>query len=117
MPAGSFMMGSPATEAGREADEGPQREVTIRQPFAVGKFEITFDEFDACYAHGGCATFPWDITMRRGRRPVRFVSWDDAKQYVAWLTKVTGKPYRLLTEAEWEYAARAGNAGRFFIRG
>ena len=113
VPAGSFMMGSPATEAGREADEGPQREVTIRQPFAVGKFEITFDEFDACYAHGGCATFPWDITMRRGRRPVRFVSWDDAKQYVAWLTKVTGKPYRLLTEAEWEYAARAGNAGRF----
>ena len=112
-PAGSFMMGSPANEAGRYSDEGPQRRVTIARPFATGKYEITFDEWDACVANGGCRQKPDDSFWGRGRRPVINVVWDDAKQYVAWIAKLTGKPYRLLTEAEWEYAARAGNPGRF----
>ena len=75
--------------------------------FAVSKFEVTFDEWDACVAVGGCAHVP-DSNMGRGTQPVINVSWDDAQQYVAWLSKMTGRPYRLLSEAEWEYAARAG---------
>jgi formylglycine-generating enzyme required for sulfatase activity len=108
VPAGSFIMGSPANEAGRRADEGPQHKVTIRQPFAVGKFELTFDEWDTCAAHGGCSSQIFGGQFGRGRQPVINVTWNDAQDYVAWLSKVTGKPYRLLTEAEWEYAARAG---------
>ena len=106
VPAGEFMMGSPESERGRNKDEGPQRKVTISKPFAVGKFEVTFAQWDACVAESGCTHKPGDESWGRGRRPVINVSWDDAKQFVAWLTKKTGKPYRLLTEAEWEYAAR-----------
>ncbi len=115
VPAGSFTMGSPANEAGRSNDEGPQRTVTIRQPFAVGKFEVTFAEWEACVAGGGCASnrSPADQGWGKGRRPVINVSWDDAKQYVTWLGRKTGKTYRLLTEAEWEYAARAGTTTPF----
>ncbi len=109
VPAGRFTMGSPANENNRDKDEGPQHRVTIRNPFAVGKFEITFDQWDACVAHGGCTHEPADEFWGRGSRPVINVSWDDAKQYVGWISKLTGKPYRLLTEAEWEYAARAGS--------
>jgi formylglycine-generating enzyme required for sulfatase activity/uncharacterized caspase-like protein len=107
LPAGSFTMGSPDNESGRDTDEGPLRTVTIAQPFAVGKFEVTFDEWDACVAGGGCTHNPSDSGWGKGRRPVINVSWSDAKEYVAWLSKLTGQPYRLLTEAEWEYAARA----------
>lgn len=106
LPAGEFMMGSPETEKGRNKDEGPQRKVTIPKPFAVGKFEVTFAQWDACVAESGCTHKPGDESWGRGRRPVINVSWGDAKQFVAWLSKKTGKPYRLLTEAEWEYAAR-----------
>ncbi len=106
VPAGEFMMGSPESERGRNKDEGPQRKITISKPFAVGKFEVTFAQWDACVAESGCTHKPGDESWGRGRRPVINVSWDDAKQFVAWLTKKTGKPYRLLTEAEWEYAAR-----------
>ena len=106
LPAGEFMMGSPETERGRNKDEGPQHKVTIGQPFAVGKFEVTFAEWDACVADNGCKHKPGDETWGRGRRPVINVSWDDAKEYAVWLAKKSGKPYRLLTEAEWEYAAR-----------
>jgi formylglycine-generating enzyme required for sulfatase activity len=115
VPAGSFTMGSPASEAGRTNDEGPHRTVTIRQPFALGKFEVTFAEWEACVAHGGCPgnRSPGDGGWGKGQQPVINVSWDDAKQYVAWLSKKTGKSYRLLTEAEWEYAARAGGGGRW----
>jgi formylglycine-generating enzyme required for sulfatase activity len=113
VPAGSFMMGSPEKELGRYGDEGPQRRVTIATPFAIGKFEITFDEWDACVAHSGCKQEPDDSSWGRGKRPVINVSWNEAKEYVAWVAKLTGKPYRLLSEAEWEYAARAGNPGRF----
>jgi formylglycine-generating enzyme required for sulfatase activity len=107
LPAGEFMMGSPESEKGRGKDEGPQRKVTFQQPFAVGKFEVTFAQWDACTAEGGCAHKPGDENWGRGKRPVINVSWEDARQFVAWLAKKTGKPYRLLTEAEWEYAARA----------
>ena len=106
VPAGEFMMGSPETERGRGKNEGPQRKVTFQQPFAVGKYEVTFAQWDTCAAEGGCKHQPGDETWGRGRRPVINVSWDDAVQYVAWLSKKTGKAYRLLTEAEWEYAAR-----------
>ena len=107
VPAGEFMMGSPESEKGRGKDEGPQRKVTFAQPFAVGKFEVTFAQWDACTTEGGCTHKPDDQTWGRGKRPVINVSWDDARQFVAWLAKKTGKPYRLLTEAEWEYSARA----------
>ena len=71
---------------------------------------MTFDEWDACVAAGGCNGYkPADEGGRRGRYPVINVSWDDAKAYVTWLSKATGKSYRLLTEAEREYVARAGS--------
>ena len=85
------------------------RNVTIGNPFAVGKFEVTFAEWDACVAQGGCSHRPYDRGWGRGRQPVMNVNWDDAKAYVAWLSRRTGKSYRLLSEAEWEYAAQAGS--------
>jgi formylglycine-generating enzyme required for sulfatase activity len=108
VPAGEFTMGSPDNENGHDADESPQHKVTIAKPLAVSKFEVTFDEWDACFVLGGCANQAVDQGWGRGARPVINVSWDDAQQYAAWLSKQTGKPYRLLSEAEWEYAARAG---------
>lgn len=114
-PAGSFTMGSPASEPGRYDTEGPLHTVTIARQFAVGQFEATFDEWDACVADGGCNGYsPPDQGWGRGRRPVIGVSWIDAKAYVAWLSKKTGKPYRLLSEAEWEYVARAGTTTPFW---
>jgi formylglycine-generating enzyme required for sulfatase activity len=108
VPAGSFVMGSPPTETGSGNAERPQHAVTIGQPFAVATYELTFDEWDTCVANGDCTWRPADAGWGRGQQPVIYVTWDDAKQYVAWLTKVTGKPYRLLSESEYEYAARAG---------
>jgi formylglycine-generating enzyme required for sulfatase activity/tetratricopeptide (TPR) repeat protein/CHAT domain-containing protein len=109
IPAGSFIMGSPESEAGYSSGEGPQRQVIIARPFAAGKFEVTFDEWDACVADGGCRGYrPADQGWGRGRLPVINVSWFDAKEYLWWLSQKTGYPYRLLSEAEWEYAARAG---------
>ena len=114
VPAGSFTMGSPDTEQGRDDDEGPQHLVTIRWPFAVGKYEVTFAEWDACVAAGGCDGYrPDDQGRGRGNRPVVKIHWVDAQNYVAWLSGKTGKSYRLLTEAEWEYAARAGTTTRY----
>jgi len=109
LPAGSFTMGSPTSEPGHSVDENPQHTVTIAQPFAIGRFEVTFDEWDACAADGGCNGYkPADEGWGRGRRPVINVSWDDAEAYIAWLSKKTGEPYRLPTGAEYEYATRAG---------
>jgi formylglycine-generating enzyme required for sulfatase activity len=106
LPAGEFMMGSPESERGRGTDEGPQHKVSFAQPFAAGKYEVTFAEWDACVAEGGCTQKPGDEGWGRGRHPVINVSWHDATQFAAWLSKKTGKHYRLLSEAEWEYAAR-----------
>jgi formylglycine-generating enzyme required for sulfatase activity len=115
LPAGSFVMGSSANEEGRNREEGPQRSVAIAKPFAVGMFAVTFDELDACGADGGCNGYrPDDRGWGRGERPVINVSWDDATAYVAWLSRKTGKAYRLLTEAEREYAARAGTSSAFW---
>jgi formylglycine-generating enzyme required for sulfatase activity len=105
VPAGSFMMGSPESEIGRGSNEGPQHKVTMPS-FAIGKYEVTFAQWDACAAEGGCTQKPADETWGRGRRPVINVSWADAGEFVAWLSRKTGKPYRLPTEAEWEYSAR-----------
>jgi formylglycine-generating enzyme required for sulfatase activity len=85
------------------------RDVTIATPFAVGKFEVTFTEWDVCFAVGGCAYRPDDRGWGRGRQPVININWDDAQQYVAWLSQKIGKSYRLLSDAEWEYAAQAGS--------
>jgi formylglycine-generating enzyme required for sulfatase activity len=111
VPAGKFNMGSPENEADRQTTEGPQHEVTLAEPIAVSKFEVTFEEWDACVAAAACPGAP-DV-WGRGHRPVINVSWADAKQYVGWLVKVTGKNYRLLSEAEWEYSARAGTNTRY----
>ena len=114
VPAGSFLMGSPGSEAGREVGEGPVHRVTIAQPFAVGVYEVTFEEWDACVADGGCGGYrPADQSWGRGKRPVIHVSWTDAKAYVEWLSRKTGEAYRLLSESEWEYAARAGTRSPF----
>ena len=115
VPAGSFMMGSPESEEGRDDDEGPEHRVEIGEAFAVGAYEVTFEEWDACVAAGGCGRYrPDDKDWGRGGRPVINVSWEDAQAYVEWLSRKTGKQYRLLSEAEWEYAARGGSGTRYW---
>jgi formylglycine-generating enzyme required for sulfatase activity len=124
IPAGSFTMGSPDGSQDRYPDEGPQRLVTIAQPFAVSKFAVTYDQFAAFVrntnhdAGSQCWTFEegkGEVRERSwrnpgfptvGNQPVVCLSWNDAKAYVTWLSSKTGNPYRLPTEAEWEYAAR-----------
>ena len=102
-------MGSPASEPKRFPTEGPQHMVTFARPFAVQQFALTFEEWDACAVEHGCNGYkPSDQGWGRGRQPVINVSWNDAQAYVAWLSKKTGKSYRLLTEPEYEYATRAG---------
>jgi formylglycine-generating enzyme required for sulfatase activity len=105
LPAGSFTMGNP----NQIRMESPLHSVTLAKPSAVSKYELTFDDWEACIAGGGCNGYmPNDQPHGRGKQPVINVSWSDAHAYVAWFTKVTGKTYRLLSEAEYEYAARAG---------
>ena len=107
---GLFTMGSPSWEAGRHDNEGPRHVVHIDYKLAVGVYEVTFSEWDACVAAGGCGEYiPDDKGLGRGNRPVTYVSWDDARSYVRWLSDRTGQSYRLLSESEWEYVARAGS--------
>ncbi len=112
IPTGRFQMGD---LSGRGTSyERPVHEVTIDYPFAVGQYEVTFAEWDACVTAGGCSHRPDYEGWGRGTRPVIKVSWEDAQEYVKWLSRETGKPYRLLSEAEWEYVARAGTTTQYW---
>ena len=113
VPAGRFRMGDLAGEGGHSDAWLPVHDVTIAYSFAVGKYEVTFAEWEACVAGGGCTHRPDDEGWGRGTRPVINVSWDDAQEYVRWLSRETGQSYRLLSEAEWEYVARAGSTTRY----
>lgn len=113
LPTGRFMMGSPATEAGRDIDESPQHLVDVARAVAIAKFEVTFAEWRACALEGGCKRSPQE-SNRGGNHPVVNVSWHDARGYAVWLSKKTGQRYRLPSEAEWEYAARAGTSTPFW---
>ncbi len=127
VPAGTFLMSSPSYEVGREEDEGPVHQVTIGQPFAVGKYEVTVGEYrhfvstTGYEGESGCSVWTgkeWEEEKGRTwrdpgyrqteRDPVVCVSWRDAHAYAEWLSRQTDKTYRLLSEAEWEYVARAG---------
>ena len=113
LPAGRFLMGSPEDEPGRFSNEGPRHEVRIERRFALGVTEVTFDDYDR-FARATGRTLPEDEGWGRGNRPVINVSWEDARAYAAWLGEQTGQRYRLPSEAEWEYAARAGTRTRYF---
>jgi len=113
---GSFQMGSEIGEIGRTYYESPVHRVDITRSFAIGIYEVTFDEWDACVAGGGCAGYhPDDEGWGRGRRPVINVNWNAAKNYALWLSRKTGHAYHLPSEAQWEYAARARSTGPFYF--
>jgi len=107
VPAGSFWQGSEES-AEVPRNETPRRLVTFTAPFAASIFEITFAQWDACVAAGGCSTRPADNGWGRDARPVIMVSWNDAVEYTTWLSSKSGQAYSLPSESQWEYVARAG---------
>jgi formylglycine-generating enzyme required for sulfatase activity len=107
VPAGKFVMGCQGNDQICLDDEKPTINMNV-SAFEIGKYEVTFEMWDACYAQGGCTHYPADEGWGRGNRPVINVSWDDIQEFLAWINQKTGKEYRLPTEPEWEYAARAG---------
>lgn len=125
VPAGTFNMGTTQADwdklvandffISQTLEETPQHLVTHNKSFAISQYEISFAEFDACVDAGGCSYRPDDAGWGRGKHPVINVSWNDANQYVRWLSQQTGDKYRLPTEAEWEYAARAGTTGNYSV--
>lgn len=112
IPAGRFLMGSPPDEPQRSDREGPQHEVRIARPFALGAYAVTFEDYER-FCDDTKRTKPEDEAWGRGRRPVINVSWEDAQAHCAWLSKQTGRAYRLPSETEWEYTCRAGTATPF----
>jgi formylglycine-generating enzyme required for sulfatase activity len=108
LPAGSFTMGSNSSDP----SEKPAHHVALKKPFAIGKNEVTVAQWNACVTAGACTRTSED--NRPGNTPVRDVSWDDAQLYLKWLSTTSGQPFRLPTEAEWEYAARGGTASRYW---
>jgi formylglycine-generating enzyme required for sulfatase activity len=96
-----------------DISEMPAHHVTLSKPYAIGKYEVTVGQWKACVAAGDCKKIP-DSDMTSNDLPARDISWGDAMKYVGWISRVTGKPYRLPTEAEWEYAARAGTQTRYW---
>ena len=130
MPAGSFIMGSPEDEPARRPTEGPQHRVNIDRPFAVSKYEVTYDEYRRFVESTGHVSgqncIVWTGTVggkplrgkswqdpnfpQSGRHPVTCITWSDAQSYAQWLSAKTGARYDLLTEAQWEYAARSGTS-------
>ncbi len=108
IPAGSFMMILPSAKTGRYDGGSTQRRVSVRRPFALSRYEVTFAEWDACATEGDCSYRPADEGWGRGKQPVINVSWEDAQEYARWLSRKTGAQYRLPSEGEWEFAARSG---------
>jgi formylglycine-generating enzyme required for sulfatase activity len=106
IPAGKYMMGSPETEAGRDDDEGPQHEVTISKPFYMGVYEVTQEQYEQIMGKN-------PSILKGAQNPVEYVSWDEAVEFCKKLSQKTGKTVQLPTEAQWEYACRAGSKTRF----
>jgi formylglycine-generating enzyme required for sulfatase activity len=132
VPAGMFLLGSPEDEPKRLPVEGPQRRIAIARPFGVSRFAVTVDQYGAFVAdsshdagsvcrqrdgtdwHDRAGSFRSPGFAQGGDHPVVCVSWEDATAYAAWLVARTGRRFRLLTEAEWEYAARAGSTTSYW---
>ena len=111
--AGKFLMGSASNEKERGMNESPQHEVTVNS-FYIGTYEVTFKEMDACVDEGGCSHRSTDYDWGRDSQPIVDVSWDDTQEFIAWINQKTDENYRLPSEAEWEYAARAGTTTTFW---